>query len=305
MFNYNSHYFTNIMSIKFFFIIIIISSIVFSSCISQEELQSYLIDQILGDEIDNSVNSKEIFIELENSPTPFPTPTIVPKPTLTSTPEPTYTPEPTSTLEPTSTPIVKPQAPTVPSKPEKKKEVIVATAKPEPTVTPTPTPIPTATLVPIPTVTPTPLPPTATPIPTPTPIPYEYYFISNVNLGLEGEGLFEEKRVVSLSGGGNEGLDMINDSVYVYLETEDNKYPLVTNMDDITFFVPGTKTQIRGLVISLWTSGDIMTPTVIKLERLNKVGMPDVWAVDPNYAGGRGPNNYYGLVDIEVKIKKY
>ena len=53
MFNYNSHYFTNIMSIKFFFIIII-SSIVFSSCISQEELQSYLIDQILGDEIVNS-----------------------------------------------------------------------------------------------------------------------------------------------------------------------------------------------------------------------------------------------------------
>ena len=53
MFNYNSHYFINIMSIKFFFIIII-SSIVFSSCISQEELQSYLIDQILGDEIVNS-----------------------------------------------------------------------------------------------------------------------------------------------------------------------------------------------------------------------------------------------------------
>ena len=159
--------------------------------------------------------------------------------------------------------------------------------------------------MPTPTVTPTPLPPTSTPIPTPTTVPYEYYFISNVNLGLEGEGLLDEKRVVNLSGGGNEGLDMINDSVYVYLETGDNKYPLVSNMDDITFFVPGTKTQIRGLVISLWTSGDIMTPTVIKLERLNKVGMPDIWAVDPNYAGGRGPNNYYGLVDIEVKIKKY
>ena len=53
-------------------------------------------------------------------------------------------------------------------------------------------------------------------------LPYEYYFISNVNLGLEGEGLLDEKRVVNLSGGGNEGLDMINDSVYVYLETGDN-----------------------------------------------------------------------------------
>ena len=52
---------------------------VFSSCISQEELQSYLIDQILGDEIDNSENNKEISIVLENSPTPFPTTTPVPK----------------------------------------------------------------------------------------------------------------------------------------------------------------------------------------------------------------------------------
>ena len=46
MFNYNSHYFINIMSIKFFFIIIF-SSMVFSSCISQEELQPYLIDQAI------------------------------------------------------------------------------------------------------------------------------------------------------------------------------------------------------------------------------------------------------------------
>ena len=132
-----------------------------------------------------------------------------------------------------------------------------------------------------------------------------YLLSKNVNLGLEGKGLINEKRVVNLSGGGYEGLDQINDSVYVYLETEDSKFPLVSNMQNVIFFVPGTNTEIRGLITSLWTSGDVKTPTVIKVQRLNKVGNPDVWAVDPKFAGGRGPKNYRGLVDISIKVKKY
>ena len=207
------------MSIKFFFIVLISSTII-SSCISQEELQSYLIKQIVGDEISNS--------EIDDA----------------------------SRFE----------------------EKLLTTE-----------------------LTATQIPPTVTA----TPEPYEYFIIANVNLGLEGKGLINEKRVVNLSGGGYEGLDQINDSVYVYLETEDSKFPLVSNMQNVIFFVPGTNTEIRGLITSLWTSGDVKTPTVIKVQRLNKVGNPDVWAVDPKFAGGRGPKNYRGLVDISIKVKKY
>ena len=224
------------MSIKFFFIVLISSTII-SSCISQEELQSYLIKQIVGDEISNSEIDDASRFE-----------------------------EKLLTTEPTATQIPA-------------------------TVIPTPTAEPTATQIP-PTVT-------------ATPEPYEYFIIANVNLGLEGKGLINEKRVVNLSGGGYEGLDQINDSVYVYLETEDSKFPLVSNMQNVIFFVPGTNTEIRGLITSLWTSGDVKTPTVIKVQRLNKVGNPDVWAVDPKFAGGRGPKNYRGLVDISIKVKKY
>ena len=224
------------MSIKFFFIVLISSTII-SSCISQEELQSYLIKQIVGDEVSNSeIDDASLFEEK------------------------------LLTTEPTATQIPA-------------------------TVIPTPTAEPTATQIP-PTVT-------------ATPEPYEYFIIANVNLGLEGKGLINEKRVVNLSGGGYEGLDQINDSVYVYLETEDSKFPLVSNMQNVIFFVPGTNTEIRGLITSLWTSGDVKTPTVIKVQRLNKVGNPDVWAVDPKFAGGRGPKNYRGLVDISIKVKKY
>ena len=241
------------MSIKFFFIVLISSTII-SSCISQEELQSYLIKQIVGDEISNSEiddasRFEEKLLTTELTATQIPS-TVTPTPTVT----------PTATQIP-------------------------------PTVIPTPTAEPTATQIP-PTVT-------------ATPEPYEYFIIANVNLGLEGKGLINEKRVVNLSGGGYEGLDQINDSVYVYLETEDSKFPLVSNMQNVIFFVPGTNTEIRGLITSLWTSGDVKTPTVIKVQRLNKVGNPDVWAVDPKFAGGRGPKNYRGLVDISIKVKKY
>ena len=114
-----------------------------------------------------------------------------------------------------------------------------------------------------------------------------------------------EKRVVNLSGVGVDGLDNLNDVVYVYLQTEQNEYPLISNVDMLKFLAPGTDIEIRGLVVNVWTQGNESTATVIKVERRNKVGLPDVWQVDPDYAGGRGPKNYRGLVDISVKVKKY
>jgi len=146
---------------------------------------------------------------------------------------------------------------------------------------------------------------TSTPVPTPTPNPYKEYFIYNVNLGLDGGGIEGEKRVVNLSGVGVDGLDYLNDVVYVYLQTEQNEYPLISNVDTLKFLAPGTDVEIRGLVVNVWTQGNESTATVIKVERRNKVGLPDVWKVDPYYAGGRGPKNYRGLVDISVKVKKY
>ena len=116
---------------------------------------------------------------------------------------------------------------------------------------------------------------------------------------------FYRKRVVNLSGVGADGLDNLNDVVYVYLQTEQNEYPLISNVDTLKFLAPGTDVEIRGLVVNVWTQGNESTATVIKVERRNKVGLPDVWKVDPYYAGGRGPKNYRGLVDISVKVKKY
>ena len=91
---------------------------------------------------------------------------------------------------------------------------------------------------------------------------------------------------------GVDGLDYLNDVVYVYLQTEQNEFPLISTVD-------------TGLVVSVWTQGNESTATVIKVERINKVGIPDVWKVDPYYAGGRGPKNYRGLVDISIKVRKY
>ena len=73
------------MSIKFFFIVLISSTII-SSCISQEELQSYLIKQIVGDEVSNSEiddgsRAEEKLLTTELTATQIP-------PTVTATPEP-------------------------------------------------------------------------------------------------------------------------------------------------------------------------------------------------------------------------
>lgn len=286
-------------------------SIAISGCMSQEEFHQYVIKQILGDteqinsSTDNSPRPKPIAL-----PTEIPVPTETPEPiaiilptetpVTTRKPVPTETPTPMPTPTPTPTPVILP----------------TATAIPTPTLTPTPLPTPTEIPTPIPTSTPepteTPLPtetpePTATstPIPTPTPNPYREYFIYNVNLGLDGGGIEGETRVVNLSGVGVDGLDNLNDVVYVYLQTEQNEFPLISTVDTLKFLAPGTDVEIRGLVVSVWTQGNENTATVIKVERRNKVGVPDVWKVDPNFAGGRGPKNYRGLVDISIKVKKY
>ncbi|MDP7612745.1 MAG: hypothetical protein QF908_02045 [Dehalococcoidia bacterium] len=266
---------------------------------SQEEFHQYVIKQILGD-------TEQINSSADNSPRPKPTALPTETPVSTETPEPiainlpTETPVTTMKLAPTETPTpmptptpeIFPTATTVPT----------PTSTPSPTPTELPTPIPTST--PEPTETPEPT-ATSTPIPTPTPNPYKEYFIYNVNLGLDGGGIEGEKRVVNLSGVGVDGLDYLNDVVYVYLQTEQNEFPLISTVDTLKFLEPGTDVEIRGLVVSVWTQGNKSTATVIKVERRNKVGVPDVWKVDPYYAGGRGPKNYRGLVDISIKVRKY
>ena len=289
------------------FLLVAFFSIAISGCMSQEEFQQYLIKQILGD-------TEQTNSSADNSPRPRPT--ALP----TETPVPTETPEPVAIILPTETPVptmnpVPTETPTPMPTPTPTPEILpTPTAIPTPTSTPLPTPtelptpIPTSTPepteTPLPTETPMPT-ATSTPVPTPTPNPYKEYFIYNVNLGLDGGGIEGEKRVVNLSGVGVDGLDYLNDVVYVYLQTEQNEYPLISNVDMLKFLAPGTDIEIRGLVVNVWTQGNESTATVIKVERRNKVGLPDVWKVDPYYAGGRGPKNYRGLVDISVKVKKY
>lgn len=110
----------------------------------------------LLNELNWVVDTCEITVVGDSTPTPKPTPilTPIPRPTPTSTPIPTPTPAPT--LTPTPTPIPTP----------------VSTPTPKPTPIPTPTPTSTPTPTPIPTPAPTSTPkPTPSPTSTPTPIP--------------------------------------------------------------------------------------------------------------------------------------
>eukprot|EP00929_Paragymnodinium_shiwhaense_P064096 TRINITY_DN32073_c0_g1_i1.p1 TRINITY_DN32073_c0_g1~~TRINITY_DN32073_c0_g1_i1.p1 ORF type:complete len:635 (+),score=76.45 TRINITY_DN32073_c0_g1_i1:101-2005(+) len=122
----------------------------------------------------DTVAGRNIYVKIDEPPTPAPTAVPTPVPTPAPTPSPTRAPtNPGPTVEPTPAPSAFPTPLPTPS-PTPVPTTLptwAPTPLPTPAPTPAPSPLPTPAPTPAPTPVPTPQPPTPVPTPLPTPVP--------------------------------------------------------------------------------------------------------------------------------------